>query len=198
MRVVRDASASETGLLLLPVTAGISLGSMMTGRIVTRTGRTMIFPSVGLIVVTLLLVGFDLTIGTLSLGQLSVLLGVTSFFMGTVMGVVQVTVQGAAGARMLGAGAASVQLSRSVGSAIGTALLGTVLFATLAAADPEAGRMFGAILDRGTAALDGLEPLRRTVLEGEIATAFRAGFLILPIFTAIGAVLAWLQPARRV
>ena len=36
--VVRGASPSETGLLLLPLMFGIGAGSMMTGRLVSRTG----------------------------------------------------------------------------------------------------------------------------------------------------------------
>ena len=48
LRVVRGTSASETGLLLLPLMFGIGAGSMITGRIVSRTGLTTIFPSVGL------------------------------------------------------------------------------------------------------------------------------------------------------
>ncbi len=69
--------------------------------------------------------------------------------MGTVMGVVQVTVQNAAGTASLGSAAASVQLSRSIGAAVGTALVGTVLFASLALGDPDAARLFGALLEGG-------------------------------------------------
>ena len=38
LRAVRGASPSETGLILLPLTAGIGIGSMFTGQMVTRTG----------------------------------------------------------------------------------------------------------------------------------------------------------------
>lgn len=198
MRVVRDASAAETGMLLLPVTAGLSLGSLVIGRFVTRTGYTMIFPSFGLPVSTALFLVFVFAVGSLSYWQIVGLLTLTAMSMGTVMGVVQVTVQGAAGARLLGAGAASVQLSRSVGAALGTAAMGTILFASLSTVDPEASRLFGLLLDHGPEALSGFDPARRDLLTGEIAHAFRAAFLILPIFTTIGAVLAWFQPVRRV
>ena len=40
LRAVRGASPSETGLILLPLTAGIGIGSMVTGQMVTRTGCT--------------------------------------------------------------------------------------------------------------------------------------------------------------
>ena len=198
MRVVRGATAAETGMLLLPVTAGLSMGSLVVGRIVTRTGYTMLFPSLGLPVATALFLIFVFAVGSLTYWQIVGLLTLTAISMGTVMGVVQVTVQGTAGARLLGAGAASVQLSRSVGAAIGTATLGTILFASLSGVDPEASRLFGTLLDHGPEALSNLEPARRDLLTGEIAHAFRSAFLILPIFTALGAVLAWFQPVRRV
>jgi len=53
-----------------------------------------------------------------------------------VMGVVQVTVQYAAGPKQLGEAAASVQFSRSVGAAFGTALVTAVLFAVLSMKNP--------------------------------------------------------------
>ncbi len=136
LRVVHGTSASETGLLLLPLTFGIGIGSMLTGRIVSRTGLTAIFPSVGLIFATVTLLSLALFASHLGTRQLGVLLFCNGLFMGTVMGVVQVTVQNAAGTASLGSAAASVQLSRSIGAAAGTALVGTVLFATLALGDP--------------------------------------------------------------
>ena len=63
----------------------------------------------------------------LSLFALPWVFGGTALFMGTVMGVVQVTVQAVAGQRMLGTGAAMVQFSRSVGAAFGTAAVAAVL-----------------------------------------------------------------------
>ena len=56
LRAVRGASPAETGLLLLPLTLGIGVGSLITGQIVTRTGRTAIFPSIGMPLATLGLV----------------------------------------------------------------------------------------------------------------------------------------------
>src|SRR5262249_45947767 len=40
-RAVIGTSAAQTGILLLPLLIGIGMGSMVTGRIVGRTGRTM-------------------------------------------------------------------------------------------------------------------------------------------------------------
>ena len=39
MRVVQGVTVSEIGLLVLPLSVGVGLGSLMTGRAVSRTGR---------------------------------------------------------------------------------------------------------------------------------------------------------------
>jgi MFS family permease len=197
LRVMHGSSAAETGLLLLPLTFGIGTGSMLTGRVVSRTGLTAIFPSIGLIFATVTLLLFGLLANRLDPGQLGVLLFFCGMFMGTVMGVVQVTVQNAADRASLGSAAASVQLSRSIGAAAGTALVGTVLFATLALGDPATARLFGALLEQGPAALAGRPLLDVALHQAEIAAAFRAAFLTIAAFAAVGIALAWSIPARR-
>lgn len=197
LRVRQGTSASETGLVLLPMMFGIGMGSMVTGRIVSRTGRTAIFPSIGLSTSTVLLFALALGIGLLSRFWLGVCLFFMGLFMGTVMGVVQVTVQNAAPPTALGRAAASVQLSRSIGAAIGTAVVGAVLFASLALSDPEAARLFGDLLRNGTRALGSLDADKLALLQGELGRAFRAAFLTMVAFAAIGAALAWSIPKRR-
>jgi len=110
---------------------------------------------------------------------------------------VQVTVQTIAGRKSLGAAAGSVQFSRTVGAAFGTALFGTLLFAVLAAQNAEAVGILGHVLDEGADALTALDHATQIRFEHDIAFAFRCAFLLLPCITGIGAVLAWTNPARR-
>jgi hypothetical protein len=168
---------------------------MLTGRSVSRTGLTAIFPSIGLIFATAMLVLLALTANALSPRQLGFLLFVCGIFMGTVMGVVQVTVQNAAGKASLGSAAASVQLSRSIGAAAGTALVGTVLFAALALGDPRSTELFAALLGRGELADPAM--LGNAALRADIAGAFQAAFFTVAGFAAVGIALAWSIPARR-
>jgi EmrB/QacA subfamily drug resistance transporter len=198
LQVVRGVSAATSGLLLLPLTICVGLGSMITGRIVTRTGRTTIFPSYGLIVVTLSLVFLAFYAPQLSVPQLPLVFAWNALFMGTVMGVVQVTVQSVAGPAMLGAAAASVQFSRSVGAAFGTAAVATVLFATLATGERETASLFAVLVERGPDAMAALPAARQAAVQAEIAAAFRAAFLTMAAFAAAGLVLAWSIPVRRI
>jgi EmrB/QacA subfamily drug resistance transporter len=198
LRAVRGASPAETGLLLLPLMFGIGIGSLVTGQLVTRTGRTAVFPSYGYIAATASLLFLAFYVPRLTLGQLPWALGGMAIFMGTVMGVVQVTVQSVAGQRMLGTGAAMVQFSRSVGAAFGTAAVAAVLFSVIAAGDRETAGLFGALIDHGPDAIAALPAARQAIVHAEIASAFRAAFITIAAFTAIGAWLAWSMPLRRV
>jgi EmrB/QacA subfamily drug resistance transporter len=198
LRAVRGTSPAETGLLLLPLTFGIGVGSLVTGQLVTRTGRTAIFPSYGLIAATLGLLFLAFWTPDLSVRILPWVWCAVALCMGTVMGVVQLTVQAVAGPKRLGTGAAMVQFSRSVGAAFGTALVAAILFAILAAGDREAAGLFGTIIEQGPEAIAKLAPARQAIVQAEIADAFRAAFITIAAFTGVGSLLAWTLPLRRV
>jgi EmrB/QacA subfamily drug resistance transporter len=197
LRAVRGASPAETGLLLLPLTFGIGLGSLITGQMVTRTGLTAVFPSYGLAAATVGLLFMAFYISHMSSAEIPWVFCVIAVCMGTVMGVVQITVQTVAGPRLLGTGAAMVQFSRSVGAAVGTAAVAAVLFSFLAVVDRATVSLFGAIIDQGASAIATLAPERQAAVQSEIREAFTAVFLTIALFTGIGAWLAWTLPLRR-
>jgi hypothetical protein len=118
--------------------------------------------------------------------------------MGTVMGVVQVTVQFASGPLRLGEAAASVQFSRSIGAAFGTALVTAVLFAVLSIKNPEAARLFATMAQQGGHAASNLPVTQLAEIRAVIAEAFRAAFLSIAAFAAVGFFLALSIPLRRI
>jgi predicted MFS family arabinose efflux permease len=197
LRAVRGASPAETGLVLLPLTAGIGIGSMFTGQMVTRTGCTAVFPTYGLMAATIGLVVIAFVAPQLTPAQLAWSFCGIALFMGTVMGVVQVTVQAVSGPRLLGTGAAMVQFSRSVGAAVGTASVAAILFSILSATDRGTASLFGSIIEQGPEVIASLAPARQAMIHAQIGEAFRAAFLTIAAFTGIGAVLAWSLPLRR-
>ena len=198
LQVVRGESAEGSGLLLLPLTLGIALGSLFGGRTIARTGHTAILPSIGLAISAATLVSVALFAPSLGNVALIAALSVISLTTGPTMPVVQMTVQVVAGPQFLGAAAASVQFSRSIGAAFGTALVGAVLFATLAARDPATATSFTALVEQGPRVLSALPEVRRILVQSEIAEAFRAAFLTISAFTSAGLLLAWWLPVRRI
>jgi predicted MFS family arabinose efflux permease len=198
LEVVRGTSPSNTGLLLVPLTIGIGIGSLVTGRLVSKTGLTTIFPVVGLFLATFNLVALALWASALGTAALAGMLLLMGLFMGTVMGVVQVSVQSAAGQLRLGEAAASVQFSRSIGAAFGTALVATVLFAMLTLKDPEAARVFAMMVEHAKHVGPTLAPIEQAAIQVDIAAAFRAAFLLIAVFTTAGFFLALTNPLRRI
>ncbi len=145
--------------------------------------------------VSLLFIAFWLP--HLSTGEMAWAFCTIALFMGTVMGVVQVTVQAVSGPRLLGTGAAMVQFSRSVGAAFGTAAVAAILFSILTVTDRDTAVLFGTIIEQGPEAIATLDPARQAIVHGEIADAFRAAFLTIATFTGCACLLAWSLPLRR-
>ena len=198
LQVVRGESPSATGVLLVPLTVGIGTGSLLTGRLVSKTGLTTVFPIFGLVVITLDMLALALWASSLSMTEMAVLMLWNGFFTGTVMGVVQVTVQAASGPLRLGEAAASVQFSRSIGAAFGTAIVAAVLFAVLSIRNPESARAFATMVEHGRALAPSLPAAERAAIQDDIADAFRAAFLTIAAFTAVGFFLALSNPLRRI
>ena len=71
LEVVRGESPSSTGLLLVPLTIGIGTGSLLTGRLVNKTGFTTLFPVIGLVFATANLIVLALWASALGTAMLS-------------------------------------------------------------------------------------------------------------------------------
>jgi EmrB/QacA subfamily drug resistance transporter len=126
MQNVRGASATASGLLLLPLMFGMLAVMLTTGQITTRTGRYREFPIIG---------GALLTIGMLLLLLLGVntptvlasgLTAVAGFGLGFIMQNTNLITQNSVPLRDMGAATGSVTLFRSVGGSLGVALLGSI------------------------------------------------------------------------
>ncbi len=200
LRAVDGASAGRIGLLMLPLTATIGLGSVVTGRMVSRTGRVAIYPSIGQTAAALglLLVAFGAEPVRAAFGVwgLPALLAVVAVFQGSAMPVAQITSQTLAPPAMLGSVSASIQLSRSVGSAFGVTVTVGVLFAVLARHADTAGAFADAV-QHGPAVLAALPGAAQGVAAARIAGGFTSAFLVLAAFAAANAALAWTLPFRR-
>ena len=195
---VRGLSPSTAGLALLPLAVTAAGGAIASGRLMSRTGRTMLWPAIGLSVAAILLAGVAFGAGHMPVWTLALLLGLVSLALGPGFPMVQVTVQQAAGRERLGSATASVQFTRALGSAVGTALLGTVLFGALVAQGGEAPRLFVALINAGPSALAGLSEVAEAAFRAEMNAAFRAAFLTAAALLAVAGWLCTRVPLQRV
>ncbi len=179
LQLGQGASVRDSGLLLLPVTIGIVVGSTITGRIVARFGRPFAMPVAGLSIASAALAALALLpLPMLVLAALGFLCGSG---LGTVMPTAQIVTQWLAGRERLGAAAAVVTLSRATGAALGTALFGAVVFALLPGLDPNLANIVA------KAAATGPRPGNASPA---IQYAFRVGFAGSALVALLGAVTA--------
>ena len=57
--------------------------------------------------------------------------------------------------------------------------------------------LFGTIIEQGPEAIAALDPARQAMVHAQIGDAFRAAFLTIATFTGVGTLLAWSLPLRR-
>lgn len=126
MQVVRGESATNSGLLLLPVMAGVLTASIGSGQLITRTGRYKVFPIVGTAMTGLGL--FLLShLGPTTNHVLSSLYMLTlGLGLGLVMQVLVLAVQNAVSYRDLGTATSVSTFFRSIGGSFGVAVFGTI------------------------------------------------------------------------
>jgi len=132
LQLGHEMSAQGSGLLLLPLTAGMVVGSMSSSRILMRTGRPHWIPVTGLSVSSAAL--FALALIPVSQVLIGCLAFVAGIGFGCVMPTTQVTMQTVAGRQRLGVVTALMALARSTGGATGPALFGAVAFSLMPAA----------------------------------------------------------------
>ncbi len=125
-QTVFAASPTAAGLRLIPLMGGLVTTSIISGRVISRTGRYRLFPIAGTAVMTiglLLLSRLDLNTSA-ALADLYLL--VLGLGLGMVMQVLVLAVQNAVDYSVLGAATSGVTLARGIGGSIGAAVFGTI------------------------------------------------------------------------
>lgn len=131
LQVANGASASNSGLLLVPVMGGMLVASITAGQIITRTGRYRHFPIIGMAVTSIAMFLLS-TLGTGSSrwesGLFMALLGAG---IGMVMQILVLAVQNEAPVEDLGVATSTVTFFRAVGGSVGVALFGALFTSRL-------------------------------------------------------------------
>jgi EmrB/QacA subfamily drug resistance transporter len=131
-QVVRGQSPTSSGLQLFPVMGGLLLSSTIAGQLITRSGRYKVFPILGTAVTTcgmVLLAGLGEHTTTVDAALRMLVIGLG---LGLVMQVLVLAVQNAVPYGDLGVATSGATLFRSMGGAIGTAILGAIFSNRLA------------------------------------------------------------------
>ncbi|SHN16399.1 MDR family MFS transporter [Actinacidiphila paucisporea] len=193
-QTVQGASATNSGLLLLPMLLAMMAVSMVAGRVTTSTGRYKIFPIVGGALITVglfLLSTMDVHTTRFTSGLYMAVLGAG---MGFIMQITMLIAQNSVDMRDIGVGSSSATLFRTIGGSFGVSLFGALfshkiqhgMDSTAAGAAVTKG---GAQLDPATIAK--FPPALKDAYFHAVSSGTHTVFLWGAVVSVIGFVAAW-------
>jgi EmrB/QacA subfamily drug resistance transporter len=138
LQIATGATPTEAGLLMIPMVLGLMISSIVSGQLISRTGRYKLFPilGTGLLAAAFFYMTFvsaDKPVWYVLIGMLVIGLG-----LGQLMQTLTIASQNSVGPRDIGVATSSSTFFRSIGGTLGTAVVFSVLFSRLGATLPAA------------------------------------------------------------
>jgi EmrB/QacA subfamily drug resistance transporter len=201
LQVVKGESPTASGLQMLPLMGGLLVTSILSGQLISRTGRYKIFPILGTAMMTIGLFLLGHMTASTSIMAASGIMLILGLGLGMVMQVLVIAVQNAVSYEDLGVATSGATLFRLIGGSLGTAVLGTVfareLSANLAAMLPNVGTVASLSARRMSAsALASLPPAVREAYAQAFTHSLDTVFLVAMGISAVGFALLWLLPEQ--
>ncbi|WP_298799102.1 MDR family MFS transporter [Pseudonocardia sp. 73-21] len=192
---VQGASATNSGLMLLPLMGGMLVTSLVGGQLVTRTGRYKWMLVVGSLVMAAGL-GLMSTMGVGTGGLTSSLFMVTlGVGMGFLMQTTNLVMQNSVEQRDLGAASGASTLFRTIGGSLGVSLLGVFYADSLTGSltsqvgAEQAAKLAGGQLTPAT--LGGLPAAIGEAYRTAVASGVTTAFLWAAVVALVAVVTAW-------
>jgi EmrB/QacA subfamily drug resistance transporter len=193
LQIVKGATPTESGLLMLPMMVGIIGASVISGRVISALGRYKWFPVAGTTIMAAGLALFVTLQVDTPLWQAFIYMAVMGIGLGLSMQPLVLAVQSKLEPRDLGAGTATATFTRSLGGALGVAVLGALMNNRLAAELPAAPGGGGLSINEPSKILAMPEPVRVMIQEGFV-NALHPLFITAAVVTVIAVVLSLLLP----
>ncbi|GAA0930347.1 MDR family MFS transporter [Virgisporangium aurantiacum] len=193
LQIVKGATPTESGLLMLPMMVGIIGASVIAGRVISSIGRYKWFPVAG---TALMAAGLALFVGLhvdTPLWQAFIYMAVMGMGLGMAMQPLVLAVQSKLEMRDMGAGTSTATFARSLGGALGVAVLGALLNNRLAAELPSGGSGGSISINEPSKILAMPDQVREMIQEGFTA-ALHPVFLTAALVTLVAVVLSLLLP----
>jgi EmrB/QacA subfamily drug resistance transporter len=192
LQVVNGASATNSGLLLIPLMLGLLTASISSGQVISRTGHYKLFPVIGSALATLAMLllsmmGTDTSQATV-IGYMVLLGAGLGFCLQTLV----LATQNVVPRRDLGAATSSVSFFRSMGGSIGVAMFGALFNSALR---HRLGETQVEIDDTSTFTTDALRDLpdaERAIVVDAFAESLTSVFRYAVPFVAVAVVLSLL------
>jgi EmrB/QacA subfamily drug resistance transporter len=133
MQIVHGASPMRSGFLMLPMVVGMMSASIISGQIISRTGRIRGFPILGSGLIFLAMFGLSRITADTSLLLVMAVMFVLGYGLGNCMQPLLLILQSAVPPRDIGVATSSATFFRQIGGTLGVAIFLSVLFGSVGA-----------------------------------------------------------------
>jgi len=131
LQIVKGATPTSAGLMLLPMTLGMMGGSIISGQLISRTGRYRQFPIIGCGLLVASLFGFHYVAADTPLWQTMIVMLFFGLGLGFNMQPLTLAVQNAVSPRDIGVATSSATFTRQIGGTLGVAVFLSILFSVV-------------------------------------------------------------------
>jgi MFS family permease len=131
LQMVTGVNATQAGLLLIPLMAGLLVTSVGSGQFVSKTGRYKALPIIGTAITAGALGLLSTMTPTMPVWQICAYLAIMGIGLGMSMQILILIVQNTFPNSEVGTATASNNYFRQIGASIGTAVVGSVFVANL-------------------------------------------------------------------
>lgn len=133
LQMSSGTSAAASGLLMIPMMVGLIGTSIVSGNLITRTGRYRMFPVIGTLITAASMVAFTTLTADTPIWLICVFLFFFGAGLGLIMQVVVLVAQNSVDASMVGTATSTNNYFREVGASLGVAVFGTIFTTRLTA-----------------------------------------------------------------
>ena len=131
LQMVTGANATQAGLLMIPLMAALLITSIVSGQLVSKTGRYKWFPITGMVLVGISLFLLSTMTPTLAVWIICGYLAIMGLGLGMSMQILILIVQNTFPVTEVGTATASNNYFRQIGASLGSAIVGSLFVAKL-------------------------------------------------------------------
>ncbi|MBP2323629.1 EmrB/QacA subfamily drug resistance transporter [Kibdelosporangium banguiense] len=195
-QIVQGASATNSGLLLLPMMAGVLVFSTISGQLTSRTGHYRTFPIIGMGVMAVgafLLTQLGMTTSSFTSSLYIVVVGAG---LGFLMGTTNLIAQNSVGLRDLGVATSTATFARSIGGSLGVAILGSIFTNRIhdsltTALGPSGASLTSTGGQLSPKMIEALPTPVRDAYLGGMVDGIQGVFTLAAVFLALGFAISW-------
>ncbi|GAA4681722.1 MDR family MFS transporter [Frondihabitans cladoniiphilus] len=131
LQMVTGSNATQAGFLLIPMMAGLLVTSVISGQIVSKTGRYKFFPIVGMVITAGALALMSTMTSTTPIFVMCLYFAMMGVGLGLAMQILTLIVQNTFPLREVGTATASNNYFRQIGASLGAAVVGSLFVSKL-------------------------------------------------------------------